>query len=73
MDLSVKKYENMEFMIEEIKKKLQVVNSGVILAEYFTLENYEDIHDIYEMVNRKASVSVSEIEAIISELGKLRK
>ncbi|WP_026674314.1 DUF1128 domain-containing protein [Alkalihalobacterium bogoriense] len=73
MDLTVQSEENLHYMIEEIKRKLQVVNVGAIRAEGFDLQHYEDIFDIYEMLNRQSRVSVREIEAIIAELSKFRK
>ncbi|WP_078554732.1 DUF1128 domain-containing protein [Bacillus alkalicellulosilyticus] len=73
MDLTVKTEENLYYMIEEIKKKLQVVNGGAIRPEGFDVKHYDDIHDIYSMVMRQNSVSVRELDAIITELSKLRK
>ncbi|MGO4887813.1 DUF1128 domain-containing protein [Anaerobacillus sp. MEB173] len=73
MDLTVQSKENIEYMIEKIKDKLQVVNGGAIRAESFDTEEYEELKDIYEMIIKKQSFSVSEIDAIITEIGKLRK
>lgn len=73
MNLKENNRENIEFMITNIKEKLQVVNSGAMRAESFDTDNYEDLLDIYEMIMNKKSFSVSEIDAIVSELGKLRK
>lgn len=73
MNLKENSRENIEFMITNIKNKLQVVNSGAMRAESFDTDNYEDLVDIYEMIMSKTSFSVSEIDAIVSELGKLRK
>jgi uncharacterized protein YfkK (UPF0435 family) len=73
MDLSHKSAQNVEFMIEEIKKKLKVVSVNAIKAAHFDEEQYEDIKDIYEMINNKTKFSINEVEAIVRELGKLRK
>ncbi len=73
MDLSVQTRENIEFMLERIKDKLQIVNASALNAKSFYTDNYEDLRDIYELVNRKQSFSVSELDAIVSELGRLRK
>lgn len=73
MNLTENSRENIEFMITNIKEKLQVVNSGAMRPESFDTNNYEDLVDIYEMIMKKKSFSVSEIDAIVSELGKLRK
>ena len=73
MDLSVNSRDNIEFMIEGIKDKLQIVNAGALNAKSFDTEQYEDLRDIYEMIQKKQSFSVSELDAIVSELGRLRK
>ncbi len=73
MNLRESSRENIEFMITNIKEKLQVVNGGAMRAESFDTDNYEDLVDIYEMIMNKKSFSVSEIDAIVSELGRLRK
>ncbi|RLQ94658.1 DUF1128 domain-containing protein [Falsibacillus albus] len=73
MDLSQKSPENIEFMVEEIKTKLRMVNVGAIKPGYFDEEMYEDLHDLYSMVKRKDSFSPSEMQAIAEELGNIRK
>lgn len=73
MTLKENSRENIEMMITNIKEKLQVVNGGAMRPESFDTDNYEDLVDIYEMIMSKTSFSVSEIDAIITELGKLRK
>ncbi|MGB7999989.1 MAG: DUF1128 domain-containing protein [Anaerobacillus sp.] len=72
MDLTIKSEENLAFMVESIKEKMQVINSGMIKPEAFDLSSYEDIHEIYVMLNKKQSLSVAEMQAILAELGKLR-
>lgn len=73
MNLSEKTKDNLTFMINEMLDKLQAVNRGVIKAEDYDIEDYEDVYDLYSMVVKKKNFSVSEIEAIVSELGNLRK
>lgn len=73
MDLNEKNTENLEFMIEEIKKKLKMAAAGAIKAGHFDLEQYEDIKDFYEVVSEKERFSISEMEALVTELGRLRK
>ncbi|GEN35975.1 MULTISPECIES: DUF1128 domain-containing protein [Aneurinibacillus] len=73
MDLSKKSSENIEFMIEGIKSKLRVVNVAAIKPSHFDEEKYEDLHDLYDMVMRKDTFSTSELEAIVNELGNLRR
>jgi uncharacterized protein YfkK (UPF0435 family) len=73
MDLSQNTTENIEFMITAIKEKLNVVNAGAIKPEHFNQEMYEDLHDLYLMVDKKDRFSPREMTAIIEELGTLRK
>ncbi len=73
LSLEEKTQENLSFMVEEITQKLQVVNTAAMKGDSFDLKNYEDIKDIYEMVESKDHFSVSEMDAIVSELGKLKK
>ncbi len=73
MDLTKFTPENAEYMVEEIKKRLRVATGAAIKATHINEEVYEDLKDIYEMVISKERFSISEIEAIVSELGRLRK
>lgn len=73
MDLSTKSPENVAFMVEEIKKKLRMASGAAMSSTNFDEDRYEDLVDLYELVASKNSFSISEIDAITSELGKLRK
>lgn len=73
MNLSTPSKENVEYMIEQIKEKLRMVNADAMKSEHFTEEHYEDLLDLYEMVMKRDSFSPSEMQAIVSELGSLRK
>lgn len=73
MNLSQKSVENVEFMIEKIKEKLKVLNFGAIKPSHFDEEMYEELKDIYELVMKKETFSISEMQAIVEELGSLRK
>jgi uncharacterized protein YfkK (UPF0435 family) len=72
-DLSVKSTENVEFMIEAIKEKLKVLNLGAIKPSHFDEEMYEELKDIYDLVMKKDSFSPNEMQALVEELGNLRK
>lgn len=66
------KREELSRMIEEIKRKLQIVNGAAIKPESFSLNKYDEIEEIYEMVISKSNFSVSEMDAIVSELGQMK-
>ena len=72
MNLSEKSIENVEYMIEEIKQKLKVLNLGAIKPSHFDGEMYEELKEIYELVMKKASFSPNEMQALVEELGNLR-
>jgi len=73
VDLTQCSIDNIAYMIDAIKTKLRVASGAAIKAEFFDEGKYEDLKDIYELVESKDRFSVSEIDAIVSELGKLRK
>lgn len=73
MDLSNPSQENIEYILNWVREKLRVVNASMINPDHFGTDSYEDLLDIYHMMERKESFTVSEQEAIISELGRLRK
>jgi uncharacterized protein YfkK (UPF0435 family) len=73
VDLTQKSTENVEFMIEKIKEKLKVLNLGAIKPSHFDEEMYEELNDIYELVMKKDSFSPNEMQALVEELGNLRK
>jgi uncharacterized protein YfkK (UPF0435 family) len=73
MNLSEKTAENVEYMIEQIKEKLKVLNLGAIKPSHFDEEMYEELKEIYEMVMKKPSFSPNEMQALVEELGNLRK
>ena len=38
-------------------------------ASAFSVNQYDDIYDLYDMVMNKQNLSISEVEAVVSELG----
>jgi uncharacterized protein YfkK (UPF0435 family) len=73
MNLSEKSTENVEYMIEQIKEKLKVLNLGAIKPSHFDEEMYTELKEIYELVMKKNSFSPNEMQALVEELGNLRK
>ncbi|MEK4230776.1 DUF1128 domain-containing protein [Solibacillus sp. FSL H8-0538] len=73
MNLSTPSQENVNYMIEQIKEKLRMVNVDAMQSDKFSEEKYEDLKYLYEMVMKRDSFSPSEMEAIVNELGNLRK
>lgn len=73
MNLEQHTEDNIVYMIEAVKAKLKMASAAAMQASNFKIEQYEDIRDIYEVVQSKNNFSISEMEALVSELGKLRK
>ena len=73
MNLSQPSAENVTYMIETIKEKLRMVNVDAMRPEDFNATQYEDLVYLYEMVKKRDTFSPSEMQAIASELGNLRK
>ena len=73
MDLSKPSADNVKFMLETIKEKLRMVNVDAMRVDDFNATQYEDLVYLYEMVQKRDSFSPSEMQAIASELGNLRK
>lgn len=72
-DLTEATQENLAILIEGIKTKLNMANTAVMRPEDFTLEHYEDLLYLYNMVQKKSSFSINEMAAIVEELGHMRK
>ncbi|MCQ9279241.1 DUF1128 domain-containing protein [Staphylococcus borealis] len=63
---------NNKEMIAEIRKKLNIVNQGLLNPDKFEEANHQDVEEIYNFVMSKDSFSPSEVTAIADELGNLR-
>jgi uncharacterized protein YfkK (UPF0435 family) len=72
-DLQQPTMENVEFMIDAIKTKLKMATAAAMQSSSFDLARYEDIKELYDIVESKDKFSISEVEALVSELGRLRK
>lgn len=73
MDLSIQSKENLAFMLQELGKKLGIANQIIIKPEDYDLDRYYDLKDLYDMVNQRGKLTVSETEAFIQELRSVRK
>jgi uncharacterized protein YfkK (UPF0435 family) len=73
MNLEKKSVENVEYMIEKVKDKLKVMNLGAIKPSHFDENMYEELKEIYDLVMKKDTFSPNEMQALVEELGNLRK
>lgn len=73
MDLTTPSKKNIIYMIDKIKEKLRMVNIEAMKSDHFSEEQYEDILFLYEMIMKRDTFSPNEMQAIVTELGSLRK
>ena len=73
MNLNTPSQENVIYMIEQIKEKLRMVNVDAMQSDNFDENKYEDLQYLYELVMKRDSFSPNEMNAIVAELGTLRK
>jgi uncharacterized protein YfkK (UPF0435 family) len=73
MKLTENTLANAEYIIDQIKTKLRMASGAALTASQFDLDLYDDLKDIYDLVQSKPHFSVSEMDAIVLELGRLRK
>lgn len=64
---------NKEQILNDIIKKLNVVNKSVFKAEDYSDEKISELNDIKEMLESRRQISAGEQSAIIEELSKMRK
>ncbi|TMW74063.1 DUF1128 family protein [Alteribacter natronophilus] len=69
----MKTEEQVNRMLDDIKEKLQIVNAGAIKAKDFDLDKFDDLEEVHAHVMSRNSFSVNEMDAIVSELGQMRK
>lgn len=62
----------MHYMIDEIKRKLRMASGNVLRATDFDIAQYDNIKFIYDMVTSNRNISISEMDAIAKELGRMR-
>lgn len=73
MNLEQPSRENIEYMINTIASKLAVINGALLDPEDYSVEDYEDLHFLFTMLEKRQNMSISEMEGIVAELGTLRK
>ena len=60
-----------EQMIEAILDKMNIINRGAIKAEEYNEADTSAVKEIYEYVMARPSLSLSEVDGIVEELGQL--
>ena len=73
MDLSRQTEENLQFMLKELTKYLEVANHSLFDVNHYDLAKYNDIKSLYEMIVNKGKLTAMETQAFIEELRSARK
>ncbi|SHF30406.1 Uncharacterized protein YfkK, UPF0435 family [Seinonella peptonophila] len=73
MDLKSANQANLEHVIESIKQQLNIVNAALIRSENYSLDQYDELLDIYHFIEqRKGNLTMMEIEGVLEELRELK-
>lgn len=73
MDLNEASEANLQYILKEIGTQLGVVNSSLLEADDYDLSKYDELKMLYDLLQQKKHLSVSETQAFIEELAKTRK
>ncbi|HAM79361.1 DUF1128 domain-containing protein [Ornithinibacillus bavariensis] len=73
MDLENPSMENLTYILEDMAKRLSVVNRSLLNPNDYDLSKYEDIKFMYDVIIQKGSLSAFETQAFIEELRHVRK
>lgn len=73
MNLDNPSQENLEFILKELTKKLDVANRKIMDPDGYNLEKYDELKFMYDVVIAKETLSPSETQAFVSELRTVRK
>ncbi|MFP7169096.1 DUF1128 domain-containing protein [Terribacillus sp. 7520-G] len=73
MKLEQASEENLATLINGIADRLVVVNRSIMQPEDYQLANYHEIKELYDHIESKGQLTVSETEAFIQELANYRK
>ncbi|GIO26121.1 DUF1128 domain-containing protein [Ornithinibacillus bavariensis] len=73
MDLENPSMENLTYILEDMAKRLSVVNRSLLNPDDYDLSKYEDIKFMYDVIIQKGSLSAFETQAFIEELRHVRK
>ncbi|WP_217585635.1 DUF1128 domain-containing protein [Lentibacillus saliphilus] len=73
MNLERPNEQNLKYILEDLTKRLGVVNRSLMDYQDYDLSKYDDLKMMYDIVKRKGQLSTSETEAFVNELRHVRK
>lgn len=74
MDRHTPSQENLIWVVNEIKSSLKLVNAALITPDDFRLSHFQDLLEIYQLIQKKqGQLTMMEIEGILEELRDMKK
>ncbi|SDJ73003.1 DUF1128 domain-containing protein [Sediminibacillus albus] len=73
MSLNEPSKENLDIIINNMARQLQVVNRSIMNPDDYDLDKYEELKSLHDMLQQKGQLSVAETQAVIEELAAHRK
>lgn len=74
MDRHTTSPENLIWVVDEIKSSLKLVNAALISPDDFHLSHFQDLLEIYQLIQKKqGQLTMMEIEGILEELRDMKK
>ncbi|HLR51768.1 MAG TPA: DUF1128 domain-containing protein [Candidatus Avamphibacillus sp.] len=73
MNLDQPSEKNLKFILEELTKKLNVVNQRIMEPDEYDIDKYNDIKQMYDLIMARRKLSPSETQAFVDELRFVRK
>lgn len=74
MDRHTATQENLIWIVNEIKSSLKLVNAALITPDDFRLSHFQDLLEIYQLIEKKqGQLTMMEIEGILEELRDMKK
>lgn len=73
MDRHIATQENLDWVVNQIKASLKIVNAALISPNDFHLNHYSDLLEIYQMIEKKSGkLTMMEIEGVLEELREIK-
>ncbi|MDX8045023.1 DUF1128 family protein [Gracilibacillus sp. S3-1-1] len=73
MNLEVKSEENLAHIINEMARIMQVVNGAIMDPADYSIDHYDELKSLHDLLQQKGKLTVAETQAFIAELKEYRK
>lgn len=72
LDLNEASRANFEFMLKEIARRLDVMNTSILATDDYDITKYQDLKLLYDLSQQKQKLSIPEMQSFLDELASLR-